>query len=217
MDLSTLGAAEQAQLAQLLAKLQAMPVVEKPKRKRVTETIKYLSEPQLEALLKAASVSARDYAILTVAYCRGLRASEVGALQLSDYLEKDDRLTFKRKKGSAGGEYHLTKREVRALRAWLRERGREAGPLFPSRLGKGISQQQLDLLMKRYGAKAGLPRELCHMHSLKHSCGTHLMNLGEGLDEVRDHLGHRSLKSTEVYAQFTNKRRQARDKRLRDW
>lgn len=216
MDLSTLSPIEQTQLAALLGKLQPTTPAPKQRKPRKPETIKYLSEKQLEAFFRVIE-SPRDRAIFRIAYHRGLRASEIGSLELADWNQRDDRLTVKRLKGSAGGEYHLCKSEVQALKSWLRVRGSEPGALFPSRRGKGISQQMLDVLMKRYGQAAGLPRELCHTHSLKHSCGTHLLNRGEPLEDVQDHLGHRSIKSTQVYAQFTNQRRHARDKRLRDW
>jgi integrase len=91
-------------------------------------------------------------------------------IQLSDW--NHERMRFRRLKGSNGGEYHLTSREVRCLRVWLKVRGLEPGPLFPSRKGKGISQQMLDVLMKRYGKLAGLPTDLCHTHALKLVCGT---------------------------------------------
>jgi integrase len=223
LDLSTLGAAEQATLAALLAKLTPAapgspadpPETKLPKRRR-TDSIKYLTEPQLEAFFRVIE-DPRDIAIFRIAYHRGLRAGEVGNLQLADYIERDDRLVIRRLKGSAGGEYHLCSREVRSLKNYLKIRGREPGPLFLTRKGKGISQQRLDALMKRYGALAGLPPELCHTHALKHSCCTHLLNLGESLDDVRDHVGHRNPQNTLIYAQFTSKRRHERDKRLRTW
>lgn len=217
LDITQLGEADRAQLAALLQKLQpsaADPVEKRPRRKR--SDIKYLTEDEIERFFRAVDAP-RDRALFRLAYHRGLRAREIGRLQLADWLQRDDRLTVRRLKGSAGGEYHLTKSEVTALRAWLRVRGAEPGPLFVSRVGKGISQQMLDLLMKRYGAAAGLPREKCHMHSLKHSCGTHLLNRGESIEDVKDHLGHRNIQNTLVYAQYTNKRRHERDRRLRDW
>jgi integrase len=218
IDTSALGAAEQAQLAQLLRKLQPAAAESAPKRVKKPRTeLKYFTEVEIEQFFRAAAVSARDTAIFRLIYHRGLRAREVGRLQLADWIQRDDRLIFRRLKKSAGGEYHLTSREVRALKAWLRERGNEPGPLFPSRLGRGISQQMLDVLVKRYGAAAGIPREKCHSHAFKHSCGTHLLNRGEAIEDVKDHLGHRNIQNTLVYAQYTNKRRHERDKRLRDW
>jgi site-specific recombinase XerD len=37
-------------------------------------------------------------------------------------------------------------------------------------------------------------------HSLRHACATHLLNKGFSLKEIGDHLGHRSPRSTQIYA-----------------
>jgi integrase/recombinase XerD len=136
---------------------------------------------------------------------------------LSDLRLKDDRIQISRLKGSVSGEYHLGSAESRALKIWLKVRGTEPGPLFRTRTGTGISQQMQDRLVKKFGKLAGIAPEKCHVHCLKHNCATHLLARGESLEDVQDHLGHRSIKSTEIYAKFTTPRRQARDKRLRDW
>ena len=206
------------QITQLQGLLATMaPKADKPRKRRQREdTVKYLSEDQLERFF-AVIENPRDVAIFRLIYHRGLRASELGKIQLADWNQERDRLRFARLKGSHGGEYHLTSREVRALRAWLKIRGMESGPLFPSRRGKGISQQMLDLLMKKYGTLSGLPAELCHVHALKHSCATHLLNRGESIEDVQDHLGHANIQSTLVYAKYSAKRREQKDRRLRDW
>lgn len=182
----------------------------------MSDAIKYLSEEQIETFFRAIK-SPRDLAIFRVIYHRGLRASELGAIQLSDWSRTQDRLRFARRKGSHGGEYHLTAHEARALKAWLRERGTDPGPLFRSRRGCGISRRTLDALMKKYGSAAGLPPELCHTHALKHSCATHLLNRGESIEDVQDHLGHSNIANTLIYAKYSARRREARDKRLREW
>jgi type 1 fimbriae regulatory protein FimB len=183
----------------------------------MTNQPKFLTEDELERLF-AVVTSPRDLAILRVAYHRGLRASEIGALGIEDYRRDAKRLYVRRKKGSHSGEYPLTRNEVRALDAWVRVRGTEAGPLFPSQRGTGIDRRMLDVLMKRYGALAGLPADKRHMHVLKHSCGTHLLS-GRGLDvaEVQDHLGHADIRNTMVYARITNRRRDEVGERLRSW
>lgn len=184
-------------------------------RKKKTE-VKYLTEQQVEALFRAIT-DLRDRAIFRIAYHRGLRAREVGMLQVSDFRTKTERLYVHRLKGSNSGEYHLTAHEVRALKAWLKVRGWEPGVLFPSRRGRGISQQMLDVLMKRYGAAAGVPAELRHFHVLKHSCATHLFARGEHVEDVQDHLGHVNIQNTMIYAKITNRRRDERGARLKDW
>src|SRR5579863_8144086 len=90
---------------------------------------KYLTEEELKAFLGAIK-SARDRAIFTVMYWRGLRRSEVGTLMISAWRQQAGRIYVKRKKGSESGEYPLSPAEQRALKAWIRERGQSPGPLF---------------------------------------------------------------------------------------
>ena len=118
-------------------------------------------------------------------FLRHLEA-ELGQLELSDWIVRDDRLVIRRLKGSAGGEYHLCASELRALKAWIKVRGTDPGPLFPSRkrTGKGISSQQLWELTRKYGQAARIPLDKCHPHAFKHSCGTHLLNRGEAIEDV---------------------------------
>lgn len=168
------------------------------------EERKYLTEDEVKALLRAID-SPRDKAIFTVAYWRGLRASEVGKLNYSSYDDRKGRLHVRRLKRSLDGSFLLSPGELRALRAWLRVRGDKPGPLFISRNGRGIGRRMLDVLMRRYGSEAGIPTHLRHFHSLKHSIGTHLMGK-LGLAEVQRWLGHRDIKSTQVYAQIRDQR-----------
>jgi site-specific recombinase XerD len=217
LDLSKLTPDMAAQLEGILATMHSgVAATAKRKTRRKDELKKYLSEDQIEKLF-AVIKSPRDTAIFRIIYHRGLRAAEVALLELADWNRERDRIRFSRLKGSHGGEYHLTSREVRALRGWLKVRGVEAGPLFPSRKGNGISQQMLDVLMKQYGQMAGLPSDLCHVHALKHSCATHLLNLGLSIEDVQDHLGHVNIQSTLEYAKYSTQRRAEKDKRLRDW
>jgi site-specific recombinase XerD len=38
------------------------------------------------------------------------------------------------------------------------------------------------------------------VHALRHACATHLLDHGLSLKEIGDHLGHRDLNSTALYA-----------------
>ena len=194
------------QIAALTAMLEK---AKKPRKRKGPEEIKYFTQDEISRLF-AMIKSPRDRAIFRVGYHHGLRASEIGLLQLSHYRVKSGRLYVTRLKGSNSGEYKMPKNARQALDAWLEVRGYGDGVLFPSRFRKGISEQMLDVLMKRYGAAAGLRPELCHFHTLKHSCGTHLMEGGPGrprmdMAAVQDWMGHVNPQSTAVYAKITNR------------
>ena len=64
-------------------------------------------------------------------YHRGLRASEIGILQLADWNQASGRLQVHRLKGSYSLDYQIKPVEVNALRAWLRVRGKAPVPCSP--------------------------------------------------------------------------------------
>jgi len=177
---------------------------------------KYLTSEEIEALFSVIE-DVRDRAIFRVAYHRGLRASEIGLLQLADYRPRVGRLYIRRLKGSNSGEFPLTDVENRSIHEWLTERGTAPGPLFPSRNRNPISRDRLDELMKQYCRLADIAAEKAHVHSLKHSCGTHLSEMGKDVAVIRDWLGHRNVQNTMIYLEVTNKARDAAAKSLRRW
>src|SRR5712691_9333537 len=67
------------------------PAQKKPKAKRKRKEIKFLTEDELARLFSVIH-SVRDRAIFQLAYHAGLRASEIGLLQLRDYDPKADRI-----------------------------------------------------------------------------------------------------------------------------
>lgn len=186
-----------------------------------TRNVKYLTQEETERLFRVIT-SVRDRAIFRLAYHRGLRAGEIRLLTMDDYRERSGRLFVHRlkaggKQGNMSGEYSLTDMELKCLRAWLKERGNDPGPIFLSNRRTAISKQMLDVLMKQYSRAAKIPPDKAHMHTLRHSCATHMLDRGHGIEEIRDHLGHSTIVSTAYYAKITNKRREETAKRLKGW
>ena len=184
--------------------------------RRASARMKHLTMDEVRRFF-AVIEDKRHRAMFRLLYHRGLRASEIGMIQMSDLNLADDRIEFSRLKGSSGGSYRLCRSERLAVRAWVHERGLEPGPLFRTNRGTGVGRKFLDRLMRRYGKLANLPPDRWHCHALKHSCATHLFDMGESLEDVQDHLGHRNIASTLIYAKFTNQRRTARERRVDAW
>ena len=164
---------------------------------RVETDEKHLNPKELKAFF-AAITDPRDRAMFTVAYWRGLRASEIGKLTVAAFDAKSGRLKFQRLKGSRGGNDLLSPAELKALRAWLKVRGTKPGPLFPSNRGTGISRFQVWILAKQYAAAAGITRRF-HPHMLKHGIATHLVSLDVPALKIQRWMGHKSINSTLVY------------------
>lgn len=173
-----------------------------------TEKIKYATKAQIRAFLYAARNSSRDFAMFTIGYWRGLRASEYGRILITDWKPESRRLYVDRVKGGQGAEYPISDDERKALGYWLKVRGDGPGPLFVSKRGLRISRQQVFKLVRDYALAAGWPDDLSHPHTLRHSIAVHLLERGVDIYAVKDWLGHTSISSTEVYARVTAKVRE---------
>lgn len=187
-----------------------------------TDQRKYLEEEELKRFFSVIR-SVRDRAIFTLAYWRGLRASEIGSIPWSAWSQKKRTIWITRLKGSLSGEYPLSPAEHKALTAWRELRGNQTGPMFPSRnsssftlseggKGKknsGIGRGMVHILFRNYATKAGLPGNLRHEHALKHSVATHLVSKGADVLAIKDWIGHADIRSTMVYLQIRNPKRLA--------
>jgi site-specific recombinase XerD len=192
-------------------------VADKPAPKAKKKAIPAIpQEEEIQRFFKLI-VSLRDRAIFRLMYHGGLRASEIGLLEIRDYQPRTDRLMVTRLKGSNSGEHSLNRKENKDLKAWLKVRGMLPGVIFPSRKGGPISRKALDDLMKRYGAAAGWPAKMRHCHIFKHACCTHLLSRGFNVEQVRDWVGHENIQNTMIYARVTNSRRDEMAKALTDW
>jgi site-specific recombinase XerD len=169
-------------------------------------SINFLTQDEMRRLLDCIP-SKRDYAMFLLAYRHGLRASEVGMLRTADLDLKQYRLRIHRLKNSLAGLHPLQPDELKAVKAYLKERQSTAPALFLSRNNTPISRRRLDELMKRYGERTGIPESKRHFHALKHSIATHLLDAGADLRFVQDWIGHASIGNTVIYAQLTSRRR----------
>jgi type 1 fimbriae regulatory protein FimB len=185
------------------------------KARRRKDAPLFLQEDELARFFKAIAAP-RDRAIFRLMYHAGLRASEVGRLELRDYNARTDRIYIERLKGSNSGEHHLCREEAKALKAWLKIRGQAPGALFPSKKGSAIDRRMLWVLVRKYGRLAGLPPRLCHPHVFKHTCCTHLMSKGFNVEQVQDWVGHANIQNTLKYGKITNRRRDEMAGALKD-
>ena len=115
-----------------------------------TDTIKFLTLDETARLFSAIT-DRRDRALFLTAYRHGLRASEIGLLQVTDLDFRKLRIMLHRLKGSHSGEHPLQPDEAKAIKAHLRTRPKESPILFASRLGDPIGRGALHLAMKKYG------------------------------------------------------------------
>lgn len=184
-----------------------------PVRSIVKSKVKtYLTEAEVERFLKAARKGrhgVRDYLLMLAAYRHGMRVSELIDLRLEEVDLEGATLRVRRSKGSVTTQQPIEGDELRAIRAWLRERSAmtyaEGSPfLFLSERGP-MTRQSMNYLCKEIGERAKLGFRV-HPHMLRHSCGYALANKGYDTRLIQDYLGHRNIKHTVIYTATNAKR-----------
>jgi site-specific recombinase XerD len=175
--------------------------------------IAFLTKDEVERFFASIpSANLRDQLLFDVIYRHGLRRQEAGLIRRGEHFV-DGKVWITRVKGGISGLYKIHPRTRRLLWAYLNERGEDGNPhLFRSRHNGGgpLSSAMIYHLFRRYAELAGLPKDRCHPHVLRHSIAVHLMNAGWDVSDVQDWLGHRDITSTMIYAAVTNKRREAK-------
>ena len=174
-------------------------------RKR-NDSIHFLTKNELKRLLdKAKRQSPRDYCMILLAYRHGLRASEVCNLTVSSVELDAMNIQCRRGKGSISNWQQLEKDEVRAIKTWLRRRGKtDSQYMFTSNRGTPLSRTQFFRAFKSLCKSVNIPEEKGHPHVLKHSLGSHLANAGVPVQVIQQRLGHRNIQNTMVYIQLAS-------------
>jgi integrase/recombinase XerD len=164
--------------------------------------IQSLDRTELTDLLRAAKRKReRDWLMILVAFHHGLRASEVIALTPDNFHKGE--LTVARLKGSLQTTQALVEHadplldEKNALFEFLRGKPRN------QRLFK-LTRVRFWQLVQEYGVAAGIAKHKRHPHILKHSIAMQTIQKA-GVENVRVHLGHKSLSSTGAYLKKSDK------------
>ena len=146
----------------------------------------------------------RDAAILELFYSSGLRISELLAIDIRD-LDFIGETVRVRGKGAKERIVPIGSPALNAIQRYRQAAIVTSGPLFLSKLRRRITQQAVDLLLKKYLKLSGIPFGVSP-HKLRHSFATHLLDAGADLRSVQSLLGHASLSTTQIYTHVTKER-----------
>jgi integrase/recombinase XerD len=167
-------------------------------------------------------VKALDHRVaLTTIYSCGLRLGEALHLEVGDIDSKRMCLHIRGGKGNRDRYVPLPQRTLELLReAWRAHR--HPRWLFPAKghsgLGAPTAQQPMCRTTLqgafRLALKASGIKKRVHIHSLRHSYATHLLEAGENLRQLQVNLGHHSPIATVIYTHLTTLCQTQHQKRL---
>ena len=165
---------------------------------------KHLVSAEFEKLMIATKGSrneARDRCLLLLMFRHGLRVSEACSLELSQVDTESRVLHVARLKNGLSTTHPIRGDEIRAVKAWLKERARmkpEGEAFFISEQRLPLNRRTAWLAISTYGKKAKLALP-AHPHMLRHGCGFALADQGADTRLIQDYLGHRNIQHTVRY------------------
>lgn len=184
----------------------------KNKRKRKYKGIVYLSPIEIEKLLQIAPV--RERAIIQLAFTKGLRASEVSLIKVTDIDFERKRIFIRRLKGSISNIMPLLNNDVKYLKRYLKIRKSNSEYLFVSNRNKPLSRITIFRNFQKLCQKLNFPPEKQHFHILKHSLGIYILERTGDIKLAQELLGHKTISSTVIYSRYTNARRDQKYKEI---
>lgn len=177
--------------------------------KRTKSLPKSLNEKEVESLINSVSwneekdnylkviTRIRDKLILTILYSSGLRISELLNLVIRD-IDLDERTIRIRGKGEKDRIVLFDKKTKALIEEYLSKRKKESKYLVVNRAGNPLTSRYVQLMIKKYGKKAGINKKVTP-HLLRHSFATHLLKNGVDIRVIQQLLGHASLSTTQIY------------------
>lgn len=174
----------------------------------------HLTEAEVKRLETAAGsmppAAWRDAALVLVMFRHGLRVSEALALRW-EMLDVDQHiLHVSRRKNGVPTTHPVTGREIRLLRQWQKNQvelchGEHPPHVFTTSRTRGgtvadepLSPRAVYKIIARAGIEAGFDMPI-HPHMLRHSCGYYLASKGVDTRAIQLYLGHKDIRSTEIY------------------
>ncbi len=150
----------------------------------------------------------RDKAILEAFYSTGLRAAEMTSLTVHDVDPRAGFVRVRRGKGArervvplgAKAAQYVAEYLAQVRRPWS-EAQKDERALWLSAIQphQPMSQAAIAIMVGGYKRAAGIEQP-GRTHLWRHTCATHLVAAGASLAHVARLLGHRSLKTTQIYA-----------------
>jgi len=174
-----------------------------PRPKREEKLPEILSLKEVVQILQVVS-NKKHRAILFLTYSAGLRVSEVVRLQISDIDQERGLIRIKQGKGRKDRYSLLSTTALEVLKEYALKQRLQNWLFCGEEPENHLSERTVQSVFKTAVMTAGIKKNVS-VHSLRHSFATHLLEAGTDLRYIQELLGHKNLKTTEIYTHVSNK------------
>jgi integrase/recombinase XerD len=161
-----------------------------------------LSKKEIKDLLdKTENVKHR--LLIELLYSTGIRLSECINLKYGD-LDLDVQIGFVRKgKGSKDRIFIISDIFKKDLISYREYHGFDKDGFIFEVNGRKMSPRGIQHAIKISAERAGIKKDV-HVHTLRHSFATHLLENGVEIRKIQQLLGHSNLSTTQIYTQVSS-------------
>lgn len=158
------------------------------------------SRKEMELFLESIESPLRDRCYFELLYSSGLRCSEGISLFWEDIQLKERILKVRQGKGGRQRYIPFSYQAARILKLWKDASFHITGKwVFPGEKGSHLVENTMRGRFRTHLKAAGIKKKGLSIHSIRHSCATHLLEGGADIRYVSELLGHSSLESTVGY------------------
>lgn len=172
--------------------------IRRPKKEHYLPVV--LSKEEIQSIIDAVS-NIKHKLMISLAYGSGLRVSEVINLKVKDINFNELTLNIRQSKGNKDRLTILSEKAVLELQRLIKNKTAE-DYVFSSIRGGKLTTRTAQKVFTAGLIKSGIKKSAT-FHSLRHSFATHLLENGVNIRYLQELLGHRSLKTTQIYTQIT--------------
>ncbi len=141
--------------------------------------------------------------LIELLYSTGIRLSECINLKYSD-LDLDEYIGWVRMgKGAKDRIFIISEMFKKDLIDYQEKTGADGKGLVFLVNGKKMSPRGIQHAIKVSAERAGIEKDV-HVHTLRHSFATHLLENGVDIRKIQKLLGHSNLQTTQIYTQVSS-------------
>ena len=173
----------------------------------ITRAKEYKSLPEVLSRNEVARILAclsnrKHRCMISLIYSAGLRRSELLNLTPKDIIS-ERMLVRIMGKGRKCWYSLLSEKLLKDLREYFKEYRPQKWLFEGETPGEQYSASALVKILKEAASRAGIKHRV-HVHMLRHSFATHLLEQGTDLRTIQELLGHNDIKTTSIYLHVTS-------------
>ena len=176
--------------------------------------VTYLTPEEISGIMHNIEANAqkkfmnRDLCLLKLGFSTGLRVSAIVQIDIDDVDRKHNQIRVT-EKGDYDNYVMFGENLKAQIGLWLQDREKyfsncKSNALFVSQRGQRISDDMVDVLLKKYAK--GVTDKHVHPHVMRHSCATNLYEATNDIYLCSKQLNHKNVATTMRYAELSKEK-----------